>query len=84
MKRTLIDATDVMRKAMLGIDGGWYEAHWYTGATETELSLLAKLAGQLVIASRAMRHLGRSVAGSLPPRSIRFGVARGSMFRSMT
>jgi hypothetical protein len=84
MKRTMIDAKNVTRKALLGTDGGWYEAYWYTGGAETDLRLLAGLVARLAIAGRTIQRRGRSVAGSLPSRSIRLGVARGSMFRSMT
>ena len=74
MKRTTIDATDVTRKALLGTDGGWYEAYWYVGGVDTKPSFLARLAGRLAITRLAIRQAAR-VAGSLPPR---FGAARGS------
>lgn len=76
MKRAMIDATDVTRKALLGTDRGWYESYWYTGGAETETRLLARLARRLAVANRAIRQAARSVAGSQPPR---FGAARGSI-----
>jgi hypothetical protein len=58
MKKTPVDATDVARKALLGIEDGWYEAYWYTGSAEARLRLPARLAGQVAIASRAIRRPG--------------------------
>ncbi len=84
MRRTVTDATEVTRKALLGTDGGWYEAYWYADGAETEPRLLPGLAGGLAIISRAIRRPGRPVAGSLPPQSMRFGGAPGSLLRSMT
>jgi hypothetical protein len=73
MKSTLIDATDVMRKALLGTDGGWYEAYWCTEVAETRRRLPARLAGRLAIAKHAIRvgHLGWTAA----PGSARAGTA---------
>jgi hypothetical protein len=82
MKTNTIEAEDVTRKALLGIDG-WYEAYWNAGGGETEARLLARLIGRLTIIGRALRQAGRSVAGSLPPRPIRLGAARRPMLRSM-
>jgi hypothetical protein len=55
MKSTMIDATDVTRKALLGTDGGWYDAYWCTGGGETRLRLLARIASRLAIAGHAIR-----------------------------
>jgi hypothetical protein len=54
MKGVMIDATDVTRKALLGIDDRWYEAYWYIGGAETKLRLLARLAGRLAVTGRAI------------------------------
>jgi hypothetical protein len=79
MKSTMIDATGVTRKALLGTDGGWYEAYWNTGGAETRLRPLARLAGRLAITGRAIRasYLGwaglcsaRARTASVPPATI--------------
>ena len=55
MKRKMIDATDVTQKALLGFDGGWYEAFWYSAGAQTELRVLTRLSTRLKITARAIR-----------------------------
>jgi hypothetical protein len=75
MERTIVDATDVTREALLGTDGEWYEAYWLAGDAETKLRLLARLTGQPAIPIRAARagHFVRAGQGSARARTASVG-----------
>lgn len=60
MKKTRIDAADVTRTALLGFDGGWYDAYWCSDRPPAKPHLLIRVTRRLGIAigvTRA-RHFG--------------------------
>jgi hypothetical protein len=54
MKETSIDAADVTRKAMLGVDAGWYDACWNSDRPARKPRVLIRVFR--LIAARA-RHI---------------------------
>ena len=55
MSKTLIDAADVMRKAVFRIDDGWYDAYWYSERPAAKPRLLTRVIRQLGNALGAVR-----------------------------
>jgi len=43
MTKGSFEAPDVKRKALFGIDGGWYEDYWYRDLRDTKPGILARL-----------------------------------------
>lgn len=52
MSKTPIDAASLTRKALYGMDNGWYEAFWYSERPAAKPSLL----------SRVIRQMGNAIA----------------------
>jgi hypothetical protein len=67
-KGTLIDAADVMRKAVFRIDDGWYDAYWYSERPAAKPRLLSRVIRQLGNAIAAIRvgPLGRPARRNTP------------------
>ena len=76
MSKTPIDSTDVARKALTGIDGGWYDTRWYSPSAETTLPRLRRVIRQLTSTMTAAfaRLRGRPVANSLTKFSRRLPI----------
>jgi hypothetical protein len=56
MSKTLIDASDVMRKAVFRIDDGWYDAYWFSERPDRKPHILSTVVvRQLVNAIAAVR-----------------------------
>ena len=55
MSKTLIDADDVMRKAVFRIDEGWYDAYWFSERPDRKPHILSRVIRQLGIAMAAVR-----------------------------
>jgi hypothetical protein len=71
MKKTLTDAADVTRKALFGIDSGWYETYWYSGRPDPNPRLLGRVVSQLANAIDAARvpRFGWTLRQNGPARS---------------
>lgn len=67
MSKTPIDSTDVARKALTGIDGGWYDTYWYGPPADTGRLRLRRVIRQLTSTMTAAlaRPRGWPVANSL-------------------
>jgi hypothetical protein len=59
MTKTLIDAADVTRRALYGMDDGWYDAYWCRERPPAKPHLLIRVTRCLAIARGAAvaRHL---------------------------
>jgi len=55
MSKTLIDASDVMRKAVFRIDDGWYDVYWLSERPDRKPHILGRVIRQLGIAMAAVR-----------------------------
>lgn len=67
MRKTPLESTDVARKALTGIDCGWYDAYWYCPPADTGQPQLHRVICQLTSAMTTLlaRRRGWRVANSL-------------------